>query len=67
MPPAFCRCFPKHRSDPALIYKVLISPNFSIKNSNEWGNLHIIIMTKYTDIAPGKTKGSKQQSENLAV
>lgn len=45
---AFCRCFHKQHSDPVLIYKVLISPNFSIKSSNEWGNLHIIIMTKYT-------------------
>lgn len=28
---AFCRCFPKYRSDPPLIYKVLISPNFPSK------------------------------------
>lgn len=53
---AFCRCFHKQCSDPVLIDKVLILPNFSIKNSNEWGNLHIIIMTKYTILLHGRQK-----------
>lgn len=63
---AFCRCFHKQRSDPVLIsyLRVLISPNFSIKNSNEWGNLHIIIMTKYTILLHGrqKTENNNQRS-----